>query len=190
METNFVLLFLALLAAVCAVKLEETVLPDGPEEVLGQNEEDGSRILDGQAQTPSAGEQNNAGVLEEIEREVFEQVGRADPRAKTTRRCCKLGRQVAQNGLFCNLDLLQVQKRPNVVHRRKMKFHGPEVHGKTVYKDLMRRVEKCALSSAAESMFVKCCEWQQDIIHDLEQCKLLDTLSERRRCRRRVQARQ
>ncbi|XP_022092359.1 uncharacterized protein LOC110980216 isoform X2 [Acanthaster planci] len=187
MQSHLVLLFLALLAAVCAVQLEETVIPDGPEEVPVQDEEND------QTEAPTA--EDTAQVLEELEHQIFDQVVRADevapnPRAKTTRRCCKLGRQVAQNGLFCNLDLLQVQKRPNVVHRRKMKFHGPEVHGKTVYKDLMRRVEKCALSNASESMFVKCCEWQRDIIHDLEQCKLLDTLSERRRCRRRVQARQ
>ncbi|XP_038064622.1 uncharacterized protein LOC119735014 isoform X2 [Patiria miniata] len=189
MQTQLALLVLSLLAAVCAVKLEETIIPEGHEDVIPQGQ-DGDTPADNPLETA----EDAAQVLDELEHDIFDQVEpgtpRPNPYAKTARRCCKLGRQVAENGLFCNLDFLQVQKRPNVVHRRKMKFHGPEVNGKTVYKDLMRKVEKCSLSNAAESMFVKCCEWQEDIIHDLEQCKLLGTLSQRRRCRRRVQARE
>jgi len=181
MQLQSLLLLAAFLAAVCAeVKLDEPIIPEAP-----QPDEVVSPI--------ATVERDPAQVLEELEHQIFDQVVEAEqarPRSQSPKKCCKLGRQVAQNGLFCSIDLMQVQKRPNVVHRRKMKFHGAEVHGKTAYKDLMRRVEKCALSKASESMFSKCCEWQEDIMYELEQCKKLSTLTERRRCRRRVQSRE
>ncbi|XP_071797690.1 uncharacterized protein [Asterias amurensis] len=180
MKSQLALLCLAsFVVAVRAVKVDQPNFPDGvtvPE--------------------PSPPAQDDpADTLEDLEKEIFEDVALAEemyPRRTHTspRKCCKLGRQVAENGLFCNADLMQVQKRPNVIHRKKMKFHGPEVHGKTVYKDLMRRVEKCSAAKASKSMFTKCCEWQEDIMGDLEQCKTLLTGTERRECRRRVQSRQ
>jgi len=193
-----VLVLACLMVASAEVKLDETFVP-----------------FDEVAAAPQ--EEDPARVLEELEHAIFDEVAAKEeaeaeaevglnlplpqppqqqqqqhevPRARSPKKCCKLGRQVAANGLYCSADLMQVAKRPNVVHRRKMKFHGAEVHGKTAYKDLMRRVEKCSLAGASRSMFVKCCQWQELIQRELESCRELATQEERRECRRVVQSRE
>ncbi|XP_002738507.1 uncharacterized protein LOC100368992 [Saccoglossus kowalevskii] len=132
-------------------------------------------------------------TLEDLEEEIFEEVvaretGRVD-RTFTPKKCCKIGRRVATKSLYCNIDLYQVEKKNNMAHRRKMKFHGPVPEGDSSYKNLMVKVEKCYPSKSTRSMFTKCCEYQSRIMRDLEDCRKITDSVERRRCRKQVNGR-
>ena len=136
-----------------------------------------------------------AETLEELERALFEEVIAREEgvvqRTFTPKKCCKIGRRVASKRIFCNIDLFQVEKKDNTVQREKMKFHGPESVFETTYKNLMMKVEKCFPSKASRSMFTKCCQYQEDIERDLDNCSKPDmTRSERRECRRRIKSRE
>jgi len=192
-------LVLACLSVAAAVKLDETAVPydeweaarpveepEDPAQVLEELEEAIFDEVVQREEKKTAEEEETEQGVEPLPRPFHER----PPVSRSPKKCCKLGRQVAANGLFCSADLMQVEKRPNTVHRRKMKFHGAEVHGKTSYKDLMRRVEKCSLAGASRSMFVKCCQWQELIRREMDNCRALATQEERRECRRMVQSRE
>ena len=54
-----------------------------------------------------------AATLEELEWDTFEEVILADrshrPRTSSSpKKCCKIGKRVAEKGLYCNIDLMQV----------------------------------------------------------------------------------
>lgn len=132
-------------------------------------------------------------TLEEMERETFEEIiikEKVRPRSSSPKKCCKIGKRVAEKGLYCNIDLMLVQKKNNGVFKRKMKWQGPEEAGHLQYKDLLLRAEKCYPSKASRSMFTKCCEWQSSIQDELENCKQLRSREERKNCRRQVKSRE
>lgn len=134
-------------------------------------------------------------TLEEIERETFRDITEhqlmRDSREYTPKKCCKIGKKVADKGLYCTIDLMQVEKKNNIVYRRKMKFQGVEAPVVDLtYKSLLLRVEKCYPNKAARSMFSKCCEWQLQINMDLDNCKYLESREARRECKLRVRARE
>jgi len=135
-------------------------------------------------------------TLEALERETFRQVTehellQPDARHYTPSKCCKIGKKVADKGFYCNIDLMQVEKKNNNVYRRKMKFQGVDSGlVDAIYKMLMTKVEKCYPNKAASSMFSKCCEWQQQISVDMDNCKFLESRDARRDCKQRVRARE
>jgi len=133
-------------------------------------------------------------VLEELERQIYQEVVERETgvmeRTFTPKKCCKIGRRVASKRIFCNIDLFQVKKKDNTVQREKMKFHGPESEYETTYKNLMMKVEKCFPSKASRSMYTKCCQYQEDVERNLDECKSAGDREQRRQCRRRIKSRE
>lgn len=149
------------------------------------------------ADTPSPVDQQQdvQETLEAIERQTFKEITEheltRDNRLYTPHKCCKIGKKVADKGLYCTIDLMQVEKKNNQVYRRKMKFQDPEPHPSDItYKSLMMKVEKCYPNKASRSMFSKCCEWQMQINTDIDNCKFLESREARRECKLRVRARE
>ncbi|XP_033124425.1 uncharacterized protein LOC117122796 [Anneissia japonica] len=129
-------------------------------------------------------------ILNNLEHETFEEVSNVRRRTYNAKKCCKIGKKVAEESLFCNIDMMQVEKKNNGAHRRKMKFHGPLAQTENAQNDLMEKVEKCYPSKASRSMFTKCCQWQQSLIDELESCKDLESKEAKRDCRRDVKSRE
>ncbi|XP_072168173.1 uncharacterized protein [Diadema setosum] len=181
--------FIALTTAVAPDNLWPFDLLDVPPEEQAQQQ-----LLEGDSQTSTAGATAEE-TLEAIERETFREITEhellKDQRQYTPRKCCKIGKKVADKGFYCNIDLMQVEKKNNNVYRRKMKFQGADSTAMArSYKSLLLRVEKCYPNKASRSMFSKCCEWQLQIITDLDNCKFLETREARRECKERVRARE
>lgn len=156
-----------------------------PEELMGME----------QPEPDTTNTDDAAATLEELEWDTFEEVILADrshrPRTSSSpKKCCKIGKRVAEKGLYCNIDLMQVQKKNNGVFKRKMKWQGPIEAGRLQYKDLLLRAEKCYPSKASRSMFTKCCEWQSAIQDELENCKKMKDRDARKACRREVKSRE
>ncbi|XP_072029744.1 uncharacterized protein [Amphiura filiformis] len=165
-------IFVALLLAVCSAVSLDDLMGNQPENPADQ-------VIDDAA----------AETLDELEVTVFEEIIDAEMNRKRTtmspKKCCKIGKKVAEAGLYCNIDLMQVQKKNNNVFKRKMKWQGPDADvGKRQHKDLLMRVEKCYPAKSSRSMFMKCCQLQQSRQDELEDCKKLPTRDERKACRR------
>ncbi|XP_071954255.1 uncharacterized protein [Antedon mediterranea] len=129
-------------------------------------------------------------ILNQLEQETFEEVSDIQGRTYNAKKCCKIGKRVADESMYCNIDLMQVEKKNNAAHRRKMKFHGPLVEEHETQEDLMQKVEKCYPSKASRNMFSKCCQWQQSLIDEMESCKRMETKEDKRQCRQDVKARE
>lgn len=145
--------------------------------------------------SPADQQQDVLETLEAIERETFLQITEheltRDNRQYTPHKCCKIGKKVADKGLYCTIDLMQVEKKNNQVYRRKMKFQDAVQQPSDVtYKTLMMKVEKCYPNKASRSMFSKCCEWQLQINTDIDNCKYLESREARKECKQRVRARE
>ncbi|XP_041473354.1 uncharacterized protein LOC121422405 [Lytechinus variegatus] len=143
---------------------------------------------------PARDQQDVQETLDELERETFRKITEheltRDNRQYTPHKCCKIGKKVADKGLFCTIDLMQVEKKNNQVYRRKMKFlDSVRQDSDVAYKSLMTKVEKCYPNKASRSMFSKCCEWQLQINTDVDNCKYLESREARRECKQRVRAR-
>lgn len=63
-----------------------------------------------------------AETLEELEVETFEEIVAAElaipRRTMSPKKCCKIGKKVAESGLYCNIDLMQVRKYISVLFQK------------------------------------------------------------------------
>ncbi|XP_071949133.1 uncharacterized protein [Antedon mediterranea] len=119
-------------------------------------------------------------IINKIEHDTFEEVSKTKSKRYNLKKCCRVGKNVADELMFCNIDLMLVAgEKIDKAHRRK-KFNKllTEQH------DLIEKVESCYPSKSSRMMLKKCCLWHQSLTDEMDSCKRMENKEDKRQCRR------